>query len=376
MKNKHISKRKEQINWEYLIPPQIGIVTMAYGPAGVGKTKTIETLAKARERRWIRTPLPARQPEDIGGYPDKKDIVIEGSVHQVIKMVELEEMVRARLQHSVMLIDEFTSVSDATQAAALTWMDNPPANCWVFAAGNRMDQATNGNPLAEPMINRMCIVDWKVDKSKWIEGMTKGSGIEFPAPDVPLVTDGWEESAKFFSHQVTEFLFGKHVQSKPEYFIKENSDEDRGKPFPTMRSWTNLAKSLGAATTVGANKNVMLAIAGGFVGEHIAHEFLDFLEVSEYVDPETLLSDPQEVKMPQSVQLVMSYVSSVLRRVKEDLTERRWENARLFLGTVYKTHPDIARQYEAKLWQMKPDGHTPEIHPSLAEMEQERIGIK
>tara|TARA_Y100001936_G_C16088111_1_gene683473 strand:+ start:506 stop:1627 length:1122 start_codon:yes stop_codon:yes gene_type:complete len=369
---KHHSRRESQINWEYLIPPQVGIPTMAYGPAGVGKTKTLETLAKARERRWIRTPLPARQPEDVGGYPDKRDIVIKGNVHQVIKMVELEEMVRARLQNSIMLIDEFTSVNEATQAAALTWMDNPPENCWVFAAGNRMDQATNGNPLAEPMINRMCIVDWKMDTKKWIEGMESG-GFDFPAPEVPVVPDDWHESTPLFAKKIVDFLFGKSTYAKEEYACMENDEDTKGNPFPTPRSWTNLSYALGGAISVGASPEVTLRIIQGFVGEHVGSEFNEFLKVTNFVDPEDLLKDPQEVEIPEEFPIAMSYAKSVLRRVRDNLTEERWEAGRKFLGNVYRTYPDLARNLEAKLWDMKPDGYVPEANQELREMEESRL---
>ena len=371
----HISRRKKQVNWETLIPPQIGLVSMAYGGVGLGKTETIEALAKEANRKFILNCLDQKEPESIGGFPIPTDVVINMKQYKIVQRIPEEEYLRAKIEQSVMLIDEFTCVSEDVQAAALGWMAKPPESCWVFACGNTLEQAANGTPISEPMINRMLITQWKADKHKWVEGMTDGGGFTFPAPDLPIVPNDWRDSVPFFASMVAEFLYGSNTLARPEYAYKPNEDGSEGLPFPSHRSWTNLARVLGAATCVGANKTVMRKLAGGLVGEHIGKEFLDFIELEEYVDPETLLANPQDIKLPKQVSLVLSYVRSVVRRVQEVNTGDRWEAGRKFIASVHKTHPDIAKTFEGALWKIKPDGHDPEAHEELKDLEDERLGI-
>ena len=67
----------------------------------------------------------------------------------------------------------------------------------------------------------------------------------------------------------------------------------------------------------------------------------------------------------------MSYVKSVLVRVKEECTPERWENAREFLATVHKQHPEFAKAFEQKLIEIKPEGHDVEENEYVADMEDE-----
>ena len=97
---------------------------------------------------------------------------------------------------------------------------------------------------------------------------------------------------------------------------------------------------------------------GGCVGDEVGQEFLDFLDVDSYGDPEEILNNPREIELPKASNLAISYVKSVLTRVKEDCTPARWENGREFLATVHRTHPEIAKTFEAKLLELKPQGHT------------------
>ena len=350
--------KTKQTNWWYFIPPQIGVVSFAYGSPGLGKTEVMTALAEAAQRKLILMLLDQHEPEDIGGFPIPSKISIDGEETGVIRKYPMENIIKARKEKSLMLVDEFTCVSEDMQAAALTFMASPPDTCWVYAAGNRPDEAANGHEISEPMINRMCVGDWQFDKKSWAKGMTEGGGFQFPAPKFPIVPEDWKDAVPFYADKINSFVNTRTTLSRPEYLSRPNKDETMGTPFPSPRSWTNAARILGAAMLVGANKKTQRALIGGCVGDEVGQEFLDFLDVDSYGDPEEILNNPREIELPKASNLAISYVKSVLTRIKEECTADRWENGREFLATVHRTHPEIAKTFEAKLLELKPSGHT------------------
>ena len=363
--------KTKQINWAYFIPPQIGVVSFAYGSPGLGKTEVMTQLAAAAKRKFIPMLLDQHEPEDLGGFPIPSKIQVDGTEYGVIKKYPMEEIIRCRKEKSLMLLDEFTCVSEDMQAAALTFMAKPPESCWVYAAGNRPEEAANGHEISEPMINRMVICDWEIDKKAWAKGMTKGGGFDFPEPSFPIVPEGWADGVAFYASKVNDFVNSKTTLSRPEYFSRPNTDDTAGKPFPSPRSWTLVARLLGACMAVGANNQTQIKIVSGLVGTEIGQEFIDFLKVESYGDPEEILNSPREIELPKQKNLAVSYVTSVLIRVKENCTEERWENAREFLATVHSVHPEIAKAFEAKLVKLKPDGYQASKNSYVEDMEDE-----
>lgn len=364
---------KSQTNWWYYIPAQIGIVPFAYGSPGIGKTEIMQSMACAAKRNFILMLLDQHEPEDLSGFPIPSKIRIGEEDYGIVKKYPMQEVVNAKTSESLMLIDEFTCVNEPMQAAALTFMASPPDSCWVFAAGNPTEQAANGHDLTDPMVNRMVIGDWEIDKKQWAKGMTDGGGFDFPEPKFPIVPEGWKECTAFFADKINTFVNTRTTLSKPEYFNRPNDDESRGTPFPSPRSWTNAARLLGACSAVGANKKTQEKIIAGCVGKDIAAELLDFMEIDSYVDPEEILANPRDIALPKQANLAMSYVKSVLVRVKENCTPERWENAREFLATVHKQHPEFAKAYEQKLIELKPEGHDVKENNYVADMEEEWI---
>lgn len=362
---------KSQTNWWYYIPAQVGVVPFAYGSPGIGKTEVMQAMAEATKRNFILMLLDQHEPEDLSGFPIPSKMTVGEKEYGVVKKYPMQEIINARTTDSLMLIDEFTCVNEPMQAAALTLMASPPKNCWVFAAGNPTDQAANGHDLTDPMVNRMVVGDWEIDKKSWAKGMTDGGGFEFPDPKFPLVPNGWKDCVSIYADKINTFVNTRTTLSKPEYFNRPNDDETRGKPFPSPRSWTNVARLLGACSAVGANKKTQQKIIGGCVGVDIAAEFVDFMEIDSFVDPEDVLKNPRDIELPRQANLAMSYVKSVLVRVKEECTPERWENAREFLATVHKQHPEFAKAFEQKLIEIKPEGHDVEENEYVADMEDE-----
>ena len=147
-------------------------------------------------------------------------------------------------------------------------------------------------------------------------------------------------------------------------------EEKRGKPFPSPRSWTNLAKLLGAADSVGASRRIKHKLAAGCVGPSFSENFFTFMDAEKcYVDPEEILENPESFVLPGRGDLDMLFVDSVLRRIKNDLTPERWEKGRDFLAVVHDQAAELAKMRTGVLWKLKPEGHTPEDKASCATLE-------
>ena len=364
-----------QINWAFWIAGQAGVVPYAEGPPGTAKTASTKALANSVGRRFLGVYLDQMIPEDLRGFPVTADVEIDGITHRVMKQLLDENFLLAKYTPSVMLIDELTCVGETMQAAALSWMCNPPENCWVYAAGNPVDMAAAGTPLADAMINRLCMVEWAVDTKSWATGMTEFGGLEFPVSEVPILPSDWKEGVAFYAGQINLFVNTTENQlSRPEYLVKPPTEESqRGRPFGSPRSWARLAWLLGASDSVGGNHKTRRELACGMVGDGIGQEFLDFLKVEDLASPEEILANPTEVNVPNQCNMAVSYIGSVIRRVREHCTPGRWESARIFLSSCHKQYPEMAQVYQGKLWKLKPEGHQPDYNEHFSDMELERV---
>jgi hypothetical protein len=364
-----------QINWAFWIAGQAGVIPYGEGAPGTAKTQSTAALAKLVNRRFLPVCLDTMIPEDLRGFPVVSEIHLDGVGHKVMQQVLDEQFLLARLVPSVMLIDELTCVGNTMQAAALSWMCNPPPTCWVYSAGNPVDMAAAGTPLADAMINRLCVLDWEVDTESWAEGMLNSGGFEFPVSNIPIITDDWKENVPFYSEQINTFVNTTNNQlSRPEYLIKPPKEESqRGRPFGSPRSWTRLAWLLGASDSVGGNHKTRRALACGMVGDGIGQEFLDFLKVEGLMTPEEILANPKDVNVPRQCNMAISYIGAVIRRVREVCTPERWEAARIFLSACHHDLPEPAQAFKGKLWKLKPAGHQPEYSEYFSDMESERV---
>ena len=227
-----------QTNWAPLIAGQVGVVPLSLGIPGVAKTAFFESLAHTTGRRFIPYMLDQALPEDLKGYPLVQDIQVNGSTARAMVHVLEEARLRAESEPTVVLLDELTCAGHSIQAAALQWVNNPSPNSWMFAAANPPDKAAAGVDLTPPMVNRLCVIPWETP----VEAIRQGwrNGLEFPAPDVPIVPANWRDHLPKWGCLVDDFIqrFPDRMEAYPRDPAKA------AEPYPTPRSWTNTVKLL------------------------------------------------------------------------------------------------------------------------------------
>lgn len=363
---------EHQVNWAFWIAGQARVVPLAYGIPGVAKTASCRSLAQRANRRFLGCYLDQMLPEDMGGVPAPTRISIGDVEHDCIKKLLDETMLRAQLEPSVVLLDELNQASHSMMAAAQEWINSPPESCWMFAAANPVEQASNGVDLTPPLVNRMCVVTWERPVEARREGWRRGFR-DYPAPQVPLLPDDyldifggkWGELLCAFEDQHAD-LFGDDAFPK---------DLDQAtKPWPSDRSWTNVGILLSAGESVGANATTRHNLIAGCVGDAAAQQFERWLAAQDLPDPEELLAMPHTLKLPVRFDMSRAIVASIIGRLRANCTPARWESAYDLLEVAFRQQQEVALSAEGAVWKLKPDGHLPkERNGAAAEMRKARL---
>lgn len=359
-----------QTNWPVFIPPQIGIVSYAQGSPGEGKSAVIRALAEQCQRRYLPCYLESLLPEDLGGIPVPRTVEIAGEPRDcAVKLLD-ETFLRAKEEPSIVLLDEMNQASHSMMAAAQEWINPPPANAWVFAAGNPIGQATNGVEFSAPFVNRLCVVEWECPGDIITAGWRAGFK-SYPQASFPIVpADYLENFGALWGNILADF-----VDRFPELF--KHCPEDTAQassPWPSPRSWTNVGKLLSAADAVGANAVTRDALIKGCVGQAAGTQFQRFVTSLELPDPEELLAQPHTLKLPQRFDLSRAIIAAVIGRIRAQATPQRWESAYDLLEVAFAQQPETAMASEGTLWRLKPDGHLPRVrNGAAAEMRSLRL---
>jgi hypothetical protein len=365
---------KRQLNWQAYIPLQIGIVPYVESAPGQAKTACFAALAEAAQRRYLPLELGRLLPEDIGGVPSPRTLSINGQNEDCVVRLLDEVLLRAKLEPSLVLLDEINQASHSMMAACQQWINPPPAMAWVAACGNPIEQASNGVEFTPPFVNRLCVVPWERPVDAMKEGWRNGFR-NYPAPSFPLVPSTYlDDFGAYWGTLLAEFQ-DRH----PELFGDGGYPKDEAmasKPWPSDRSWTNVGRLLCAADSVGADSTVKHHLTSGCVGGPAAAQWNRWLVEQNLPDPESVLASPQTLKLNARFDINRAIIAGVLARIRVDLTPQRWEAGYDVLEVVFGQQPEMAMSAEGALWKMKEplNGYTPKIrNGAAAEMRKMRL---
>lgn len=344
-----------QVNWAVAIAMQVGVVPLCYGGPGTAKTAFFRGVARAAKRNFLQCILRQMMPEDLGGIPSPAMLLMsDGKTYQGVKHLLSEPILRAQHEPTVLLFDEFNHAGHDVMGAAQEFINNPPANCWMAACANPVEQSTSGIELAPPVVNRMCVLDWQVPVDGILAGWESGFSA-YPEPRIPIVpSDYLDQYGKAWGQKLAEF----HQQHR-DVFDKgfpENPDE-ASNPWPSYRSFTNVGKLMAACDAVGASKSTRRKLVRGCVGEAAALQWERFTADMELPDVEGLFANPSSLKLPNRFDRARAIMSMVINYV-EDQPER-WEIAMDLIEHCFDQNQELAMVCESKLWSIKPQGFTP-----------------
>ena len=298
------------------------VPVLLWGSPGEGKTAVIESAAG---QGWLVESLIVShyEPSDFAGLP-----VVTGDGSVELAAPGWAKRLAAHRGRSIAFFDEFSTASPALQAAALRPLTHYqvgalrlPESVSFVAAANPADVAAAGWELAAPTANRFVHVDWSLPLEVYGECLVTGDWPTLPVYDEVL--DLAERTAAELV-LVAGFLRARESQLS---VIPKTADE-RGRAFPTPRTWDYAARLSAFAQAVGASAHARRLLVAGCVGESTAHEYLAWVGSLDLPDPEDLLALPDSADFTRMrADRVYVVLQGVLAAVVRRSTPERWADA-------------------------------------------------
>lgn len=297
------------------------IPALLWGNPGEGKTATVES---ASQTGWhVETIIITHsEPSDFAGLP----LIDDGSV--TLAPPAWAKRLAEHNGPSIAFFDEFSTASPSLQAAALRPLTHYkvgslqlPKTVSFVAAANPSDVAAAGWELAAPTASRFVHLDWTMPYEVYSEGLVTGKWPTMPVYSAPLDYERFLEAELVL---VSGFLRARESQLS---VIPKNAEE-RGRAFPTPRTWDYAARLSAFAQAVGANAEVRRLLISGCIGGAVSHEYLTWANNQDLPDPEDLLADPTAIDFTgMRADRVFVTLQAVLGAFSRQPSTTRWEKA-------------------------------------------------
>ena len=375
------------VNLAYFICGQAKLVPLAIGKPGVAKTASLLALAwKLGYKLYILTGS-IREPADIGGYPTLKEVIHDGKTIHYMSIVPPEYVIKALSEPTILFIDELTCCHPGTQSAMLaicaerrvgdTYL---PESTLIFAACNPPGTAANGFPLEATMANRVVHLKWEFPRADWITGMREG--LNYPAPDPPILPADWSKHIVGISSLMAEFH-----EREPGYLQPEEDDDgnlllsthERSGAYPTPRTWHMAARGIAAVRSVTDDldfpKQVEEDVLRGCVGYSASEAFYEYADNLDLPDPNEIIHKmisaqgiqhapntdmdvfyEEVVPDPKRADKVRAFLGSVSSAIIVENTKERWNAAQEIFRQVMAKHKEVAVCCAGTLYRNKPKG--------------------
>ncbi len=297
----------------------VRIPVLLWGDPGSGKTSAVES---ATRLGWhVETLIISHyEPSDLAGLP----MLHEGTVRLAPpawakRLAETEGP-------SIAFFDEFSTASPALQAAALRPLTHYqvgdlqlPDTVSFVAAANPADVAAAGWELAAPTASRFVHLEWGLPLEVYSECLVTGHWPELPVGPVP---DGYQALLDGQRALIAGFLNRRSAQLSA---IPKDA-VDRGRAFPTPRTWDYAGRLAAYAAAIGASRTVTALLMYGCVGTAAAHEFLRYASDLDLPDPEDVIADTYTFlgSRPDRAYVILQ---SVLAAYHRKPTSARWTAA-------------------------------------------------
>jgi len=309
---------------ELSIAIQAKVPVLVWGSPGTGKTSYIKKLGEALNLPVEIEIGSVREPSDFG-FPILKDGCVEKAPPAWAKRL-------VKAGKGILFLDELSTSPPAVQAAMLRIVlervvgDTAlPQAVAIVAAANPPEEAAGGWDLTAPMANRFCHLDWKVDASTWLEGFIS----DWPEPKIEILPSDWKSRLPKAKAKVASFINSRRQMLN----VVPESDNQKGKAWPSSRSWEMAAILLAAAESV-SDEDAAIRLVSGCVGSGAGIEFAAFLKNLDLPDPESLLKAPKSFILPTRGDIAYAVLSSVIAAVASIPSKERWIAAWVILSNA------------------------------------------
>lgn len=310
-----------------------------WGPPGIGKSRSLDALARLTNRRLVTV---------IGSYVDPTTMgfpVLDPNSHTTDSDGRRRPVVDTAPQKLftdlndnprkwILFLDELTSVPATVIAAWLRLVNEGVAGDyrldmrkgWIICAANSADQAANGSPLPDPMISRLAHMHYPVTESSALE-WADGSFVNYwNAPElgwpVDARPDDLENGARVEDDHIirARSMFSDFVRRRPTVWHPaiEGSTFTYGsgeEGWPCARSLDRASRSLAIALAEGRAPVTCIDIVASEIGSAAATEFNTYVSTADIPDPEAVLADPHNWKFSGRVDLDYAVMLAVAAAV-------------------------------------------------------------
>ena len=307
---------------------KMGLPTILWGTPGIGKSYRMEFVSTCLGLPCEIILPSTRQPEDASGaaMPDGMGGVMFVSLLPGVTRLKAN-------QYGVLILDELSCARPAVQAAFLGVIldrrvgdEKLPPGIRILAAANSADEAAGGWELEPPMANRLCHIDVPVPTDKdWTTWLM--------ADESPTITPleyahtqlavGWDAAWQWA--RALRFGFGKANQDdKVLLNIPKEGDPNRGRGWPSPRSWTMALRAMATCKVFQMSDDVMNTFVTGCVGQGIGIEFLTWVRNADLPSVEDVLTngwEPDMRRLDRSVAVYSSVAMYLARLMKTNQAE-------------------------------------------------------
>ncbi|WP_405182514.1 MoxR family ATPase [Nocardia sp. NBC_01377] len=312
---------------------------LLWGEPGIGKTAALTQLAETLELPLTTVIASVHEPSDFSGLP----IVGDNPSEHGVPMAPPDWAVRlVRTGRGLLFLDELSTAPPAVQAALLRLVLERrigsltlPPGVRIVAAANPRSSAADGWELSAPLANRFVHLQWVHDHDVVVRGL----GGTWPRATMPrLDPEKLTEVVTFARRAVCVLLAArpKLVHQMP------SSEARRGGAWASPRSWEMTLRLIAFATAAGSSKDVLSVLVRGAVGDGPGFELLTSLDRMDLPDPETLLADPANARLPERGDLRQAVLDGVVAAVRKRPERSRWDAAWALLVRACETGaPDL-----------------------------------
>ena len=325
------------------------VTPLLWGQPGVGKSSGVRAWAEQTGREFFQVLGSLREPTDFAGLP-----IVQGDTH-LLSSPSWAKAANAAEDGAVVLLDEATTCSPATQAAMLgTVLDRVVGDTaladsvTVIAAANPADMAAGGYDLTPPMANRFLHLTFAPQAEEWIEGMVAG----WPLPTARTVHPATTERQARATALVAGF-----INTSPHLLQAFPDSDATGQAWPSHRTWEMVCRML--ARLDGADTEAIRVAVAGLVGDGAAIEFLTYLAAVDLPDPELVMADPASVDWAaMRPDQLWRALTGVMTLTAARATGEAWRAAWVVLAAAADAHGDSspAAAHALTLSTIKPTG--------------------
>lgn len=300
-----------------------------WGPPGTGKTSMTRQIGGLIEdlNPVVVIEPSLRQNTDLLGWPYRSEGGLDYDPPRWFK-----DLVSAG--RGLLMIDEASTMPPTMQAASMGIVLEGRAGDHLLPervarvlASNDPEDTPGGSDLAPPLANRMAHLEWENPAEEWCNAMISG----FKPPQVPILPDKWQAHIPYMVGLATGF-----IRKRPDFLHKmPDNPKQRGKAWPSHRSWHQLSRLLAASRAAKLGQDVDFLLATGCVGP-IGGEFLSWQQEQDLPDIEELLKDPSQYKHPKRGDRVYAVLSAVAAWAIQDGSVEMWTAAWEVMGRAAK----------------------------------------